>query len=187
MASDERLEKLSEKSFVESAKGERVGAYVDGELPPSEREGVEELLRKEPECRDVAENARWLDQLAGRERPPLVTVAEWARVKEAVLERAKTRRGRRGPVLAGGGRLGSRARALVPALSVAALVLIGIFIGFVGSELFLGTRAPPGASREGGTLGPSRADRDAVKVLEGPEPEVSGREEGAVHLDYQDF
>jgi len=96
-----------------------IGPLVDGELPPAEAEEAEKHLRSCEACAKLAEDFRAFDRLARRiEEPPPVSALEWAKILERV---------RREPTVI---RLGARRGLLdwlVPALSMAALVLFGAF------------------------------------------------------------
>jgi anti-sigma factor RsiW len=97
-----------------------IGPLVDGELPPADAEEVEKHLGSCHACTRTAEDFRSFDRLASRlEEPPAVTTFEWARMMEQV---------RREPEVL---HLGIRRRVLdwmVPALSLAALALLGAWL-----------------------------------------------------------
>lgn len=96
----------------------KIGPYVDGELPGGEREAVEAHLRKCRDCEKMAAEFHTLDALGGRGEVPAVSGEEWSRILEAItrqsqLEATSTRR----PTW----------EWLVPVVSLAALLLFGVF------------------------------------------------------------
>jgi anti-sigma factor RsiW len=97
-----------------------IGPMIDGELPPAEAEAAEGHLRTCRGCTRLAEDFRSFDRLAHRmESPTPISPVEWAKVLEKV---------RREPATI---QLGLRRRLhdwLVPALSLAALLLLGSFV-----------------------------------------------------------
>lgn len=48
----------------------KVGAYVDGELSPKEREDIEQKIREDSSLREATHTYRWMDELARREPTP---------------------------------------------------------------------------------------------------------------------
>lgn len=66
---------------------EKLGAYVDGELPPKEREDIETLLERDRSCRDAVQWFRFLDDAAKREEVPSVNAGEWAGIWEEIQRR----------------------------------------------------------------------------------------------------
>jgi anti-sigma factor RsiW len=98
----------------------KVGPYVDGELPAAERDEVGRHLESCADCRELAAAFRDFDRIADGVDAPSVSAREWA----AVLERV-TREERIVEVVH------SRRRWewLLPAEALAALLLIGIFLG----------------------------------------------------------
>ncbi len=67
---------------------ERLGAYVDGELSPAEREAVEVLLQEDKSFLNAVRSFRWLDDVARQEDVAPVSGKEWARIWESI-ERMK--------------------------------------------------------------------------------------------------
>ncbi len=63
---------------------EKLGAYVDGELSPAERETIETLLERDKTCREIVQSFRFLDEAARLETVPPVNAGEWARIWEAI-------------------------------------------------------------------------------------------------------
>jgi anti-sigma factor RsiW len=113
------------------ALGPRIGAHVDGELPPAERAEVEAHLARCEDCARLAGEIREVDRLAASQVVPPVASAEWALLRERLLHRIDAPGGRiiQGPAL--------RRWALAAA---AAAVLIGL----AGAWIFLADReAPP--------------------------------------------
>ena len=70
---------------------QRLGAYVDGELSPAEREAVEVLLQEDKSFLNAVRTFRWLDDVAKQEDVPAVSGKEWARIWESI-ERMKKER-----------------------------------------------------------------------------------------------
>ena len=66
---------------------EKLGAYVDGELSPVEREAIETLLERDKSCREIVHSFRYLDEAARLETIPPVNAGEWARIWEAIQRR----------------------------------------------------------------------------------------------------
>ncbi len=102
----------------------KIGPYVDAELPLDERDGLESHLETCGDCREMATSFRGLDELAGRaaggSKPPAVSGREWAAVLENVTREDKVVE------------LTPRRKAwewLVPAGALAALLVIGVFLG----------------------------------------------------------
>lgn len=163
----------------------KIGAYVDGELPASEREEVESYLEQFPECQEEAELAQWLDQLAGQESAPAVTDEEWSRLKASVLTRAhegQTETETQGEIVRDE-RLSPRRR-LAAVLLIAALLLVGVCVGWA---ILSGVNEEPG---RGPTPGAPVAEAEPVEHVEGHKPKVEpGTDDGSgVHLDYgEDF
>jgi hypothetical protein len=123
-----------------------VGPLVDGELPAAEAQEVERHLRACPTCSSLAEEFRSLDRLAHRmEPPPAVSAAEWDQVWELV---------RREPKVVHLEVLRGALDWLVPALSLAALVLLLAWVAFA-----VATRSP-------------RLDPKAVDILKGAPEEL---------------
>ncbi len=85
-------ESLNDGAMSDSEKSnevmEKLGAYVDGELSPVDRETIEALLERDKSCREIVQSFRFLDEAARLETVPLVNAAEWARIWEA-LQRQK--------------------------------------------------------------------------------------------------
>ncbi len=99
-----------------------VGPLVDGELPPAETESVERHLQECDSCRRLADDFRSFDRLAqGWERPSPVSPAEWEKVWGEVRPHPQILRmpPSRSPM-----------EWLVPALSLAALLIFGAWIAF---------------------------------------------------------
>ena len=100
-----------------------VGAYLDGELPGGEGTRVEEHLRGCGSCSALADNLRQLDELASRTLAPVpgVSAAEWGALWETIRRSsggvAALRQPRR------------RLDWLLPVLSLAALLLLGAWLG----------------------------------------------------------
>ncbi len=65
----------------------RVGAYVDGELSPEERESVEKYVDSNASAREVADSYRWLDEVSRGESAPPVSGEQWARVWDEIQRR----------------------------------------------------------------------------------------------------
>lgn len=131
-----------------------LGAYVDGELDASERERIEELMRR-PECQELAATFQWLDQIAGSESVPTVSDTEWAAVKASVLAQAHAE-----PVLAKPEReddrvIRPRGRFVAPVrvLAVAALLLVAVAVGWALRD---------GNDGAGGNDGPGAGNRAIV-------------------------
>ena len=93
---------------------QKIGPYVDGELPPSERSGLEEHLDSCPHCRRLASDFQTLDRLTRPSKIPTVSPSEWQESLQAVRHEAQAR-----------GRNWSR---MIPAIAVAALLLVGFFV-----------------------------------------------------------
>lgn len=98
-----------------------VGPYFDGELPPGERAGVEAHLESCHECRSLVEHFSSLDRFARSTAvAPRVSAEQWGELWEAV-------RAQSAPISIQRAR---RARNwMIPALSAAALVFLGLWIG----------------------------------------------------------
>lgn len=175
----------------------KVGPYVDGELPFSDRDEVENHLRQCSDCREMTTAFRSLDRLAGSGPAPRVTNEEWS----AVLENVKKRE----PGLRVVSSRRQRWKWLAPVGALAALLALAFF---VAPSLFL---TPPGEAPEARPLvSPSRDDtptdriadldlEDYVEIIDdGTDPEAL-REidiqiideaedvEGTPHLRYSDF
>ncbi len=119
-----------------------VGPLVDGELPAAETETVENHLRECESCRRLADDFRAFDRLAqGWERPAPVSPAEWEKVWGKVQSRPESVRMRpvRRPL-----------EWMIPALSLAALLILGVWIAFQAA-----TRTPT----------PVLQEREANKIL----------------------
>jgi anti-sigma factor RsiW len=182
----------------------KIGAFVDGELNAAEREEIEAHILSCEACTREAENVQWLERLAGVERVPSVSGAEWTRVLEGVMGRARGT----GTPGGSGARLrslrGGRTGFLVPALALAAALLLGLctfwwaYGGRQGqpNEVASGPKAPsPAASpveesatpTDGEAPGSGFADR-GVQFLRGSEPQIhEDGKGGATHLIYTDF
>lgn len=74
---------------VEEHLGERIGAYLDGELDAPERAALERELDARPELRQLALDLQSVDREARSQEPPIVSSREWAGVLDAVLSRAR--------------------------------------------------------------------------------------------------
>ncbi len=85
-------ESLNDGAMSDSEKSnevmEKLGAYVDGELSPVDRETIEALLERDKSCREIVQSFRFLDEAARLETVPAVNSGEWARIWEA-LQRQK--------------------------------------------------------------------------------------------------
>ncbi len=136
-----------------------VGPLVDGELPPADADAADRHLRECPSCSRLAESLRSFDRLASRlEGPPAVTTEEWARVLERVRrETAVVRRGAR-----------LRVRDwLVPAFSLAALTLLGAWVGI---SLIEKQSAPPALRLDAASIEALKEkDNPAIELKETPD------------------
>ncbi len=157
----------------------KVGPYVDGELPLDERDDVESHLGACSDCRELAENFRTLDRVAGGTEAPPVTGREWA----AMLENVKN-----GSLPAGAAvdesspepaseseatviqmksesSSGGRDWLMPIVMSLAALLVIGVLIG----KSFLGGEAGDGSPN---------SDPSSKDYAEGEEPNANKIIEG---------
>ena len=94
--------------------------YLDGELPLDERDALEGHLESCADCRELAGHFRSIDSLASRTTPPAVSGREWAAILENVTREDRVIE------------LPSRHRTwewMLPAAAVAALVVLGVFLG----------------------------------------------------------
>ena len=106
-----------------------VGPYLDGELPQGERNGLEDHMNTCSQCSSLAEQFRNLDRLARTAAAPTpkVSAEEWGELWESIQKQSASL-----PI----GHTSlvdhtSRNRDwLVPLLSAAALLIVGLWIGF---------------------------------------------------------
>ena len=98
----------------------KMGPYVDGELDPGERAGLEASLRECAECRQALESFRQMDELAAREPVPSVSSTEWAGVLASIKSQ---------PRVVSEPARSSGIEWLAPLAAIAALLLIGLFLG----------------------------------------------------------
>ena len=182
----------------------RIGAYVDGELPESERDAVENLVATSREYGGAAETFQWLDQLAGSGAVPSVSADEWVAVKDGALRRAREEvsRGERAAPFprsdrsAAGADEASRAADVVPIAGASRWTRIGALAAAVIVCASIGIavlNAPdPGASPDHssggntGSVGPGQADADAIEHLGGPRPKIEVDEDSS-SVYYEDF
>jgi anti-sigma factor RsiW len=150
----------------------KLSAYVDGELPLSEREDVEAHLARCGDCARMAAVFRGIDARTAGLPVPRPTPAEWAALRDGISRRAAEEAGR-GVVLA-------RVFRWWPAAAAALVVLgLALLLGRLGGE---GGRAPV-AGKDG-----SRAVENFAEWRSGAAAEVKLDEENdTLYLKYQDF
>jgi anti-sigma factor RsiW len=129
----------------------KIGPYVDGELPLVERDGLESHLETCGDCREMATSFHCLDELAGGAKPPAVSGREWATVLENVTREDKIVE------------LTPRRKAwewLVPASALAALLVIGVFLGrhLLDNGEPTATPGGPASPHEASVTDPDRSD-----------------------------
>jgi anti-sigma factor RsiW len=131
-----------------------IGPLLDGELPSADADAADRHVRECPSCGRLAESFRSFDRLASRlAAPPAVTTEEWARVLDRVRKETVTVR------------LGLPLRVrdwMVPALSLAALALLGTWVGF---SLIQKQAEPPAAQLNSASI-------EALKEKDNPEIEL---------------
>jgi anti-sigma factor RsiW len=171
----------------------KLGAYVDGELPPEEREEVEAHTTNCASCAQMADQMRRLDELAANDTVPPVSGVEWASLWESILARreealpeARPVRGTilRIPAFLGLWTQGAR-RVLVPLAAAAALVLAAYLV-------ISGISSKPAVSPEK-VAGSPQAEQDVdfadyTKHVSGPTPEIQIDPDGEIiNLIYSNF
>ena len=131
-----------------------VGPLVDGELPSADADAADRHVRECPSCGRLAESFRQFDRLASRmEAPPAVTTEEWARRLERIRKETAVVR------------LGFPLRVrdwLVPAFALAALALLGTWVGF---SLVVKQSEPPGIRLDAASI-------EALKEKDNPDIEL---------------
>jgi anti-sigma factor RsiW len=131
-----------------------IGPLLDGELPSADADAADRHVRECPTCGRLAESFRSFDRLASRlAAPPAVTTEEWARVLDRVRKETISVR------------LGMPLRVrdwLVPVFSLAALLVLGTWVGF---SLIEKEAAPPDIRLD-------RASIEALKEMDNPEIEL---------------
>ena len=165
----------------------KVGAYVDGELPPEEREAMENQLQTNANYREAAGTYRWLDDLASRDTVPEVTGEEWARVWDRINEQ-KGRELQSAPLDSTDsfGHGESAAEKIIRprfgrlVMGVAAALAIAV----VGFAFYYGNQSPQVVETpDAQNRAPVAELRLEVEVIEGPAPEID--DENMVR--YKDF
>lgn len=183
-------------SVRSSEVAEKLGAYVDGELSPLEREAVEMLLEKDKSCLEIVQSFRFLDEVARREMVPSVSAGEWARIWEAIQlgkdrslaspeQTSGTRRERGGTVVH---------RRWLFRLAAAAAVVALALVGFEVIEMMkqpsgngtdvVGTQPASSetpAPEEGVDKGAPDEDGEGVGVLEEGDAPDEIREDGVIY------
>jgi anti-sigma factor RsiW len=161
----------------------KVGPFIDGELPPSEREEVALHLTTCTECVAMVAEFRRLDALAaGAGTVPSVSGDEWARLWEKVQAGAGS---------ADAGRVVSFPASrgwLVPCLAAAAALLVGVFLGRSlwdpRPDSGAGQVSPPQVSQQNP---PENDDADGVAhVQSGPQPRITV-DEDVIFFEYKNF
>ena len=82
---------MNRDSFDDHESGgiyEKIGAYVDGELPADERDAIAAELSGNPELAEAARSYRWLDDAAALEQTPEVSSSEWSTLLQSVTSEA---------------------------------------------------------------------------------------------------
>ena len=168
----------------------KLGAYVDGELPPEEREEVEAHTASCASCAQLADQMRRLDELAASDTVPTVSGVEWASLwegilarREAALPEAPPVRGTilRIPDFLGLWTRGAR-RVLVPFAAAAALILaVYLVISGVSSK-------PALSPDRVGSSPQVEKDGDFAEHVSGPAPEIQIDPDGEItSLIYSNF
>jgi len=152
----------------------KIGPFIDGELPASERGEVEAHLDSCRDCCETAMEFRQLDELAGQQEVSPVSGQEWTRLWEGILaNRDATREEKIVPISdarpSPWGRSGSPSkRWLLVAAAAAAIFVLGVF---VGSNLLDG----PGPEEKDVIANGENDKGKAIKHASGDKPEVSGK------------
>lgn len=121
-----------------------VGPLVDGELPTAEADGVEGHVRECPSCTRLIEDFRSFDRLARKlEGPPEVSASEWAGILTRIREK---------PAVIQFGSSRKVLEWLVPAFSLAAVLLLGIWLTF---SIWTKMKTPP----------PKRMDAASIEAI----------------------
>ncbi len=179
---------------------EKLGAYVDGELAPAEREAIETLVEQDRSCREIVQSFRFLDEAARRETVPSVSAGEWARIWEAIQLQKERSLASSEPT--SGDRRAQGAKILhgrwLFGLAAAAAVIALVFVGFqmmqpsdTGNRI---VRTQPSSPETAETPSPEdgldNAEQDedgegiaVIDVLDGDAPdEIS--EDGVIYRDF---
>ena len=156
----------------------KIGPFVDGELPPTEREAVEAHLRSCTDCVEMAMELRALDDHAARDKVPLVSGEEWARLWEGIRSRSETSGVDRAVVLARSLRM---RKWLMPALAAAAMLVAGVFAGW---NILHRQRGGQEIGSEHATP-PSKVE-DSAELLSGHKPGIRV-DDDVITIDYSRF
>lgn len=169
----------------------KVGPFVDGELPPAEREEVASHLASCKDCSALALEFRKLDDFAARDKVPPVSGGEWASVWEGVLAQGDSQAG---PDAGDGqvldfGRHGGLRRWAIFAAAAAAIFLLGTFVGWRYLERS-GTVDPGSQVVLDPAPSPEQTEDDAFAEIQdgGTEPRIDVDEDSqAIRIYYKDF
>ncbi len=156
----------------------KIGPFVDGELPPTEREEVEAHLRSCTDCVEMAMEFRALDAHAARDKVPPVSGEEWARLWEGIRSRSETPGEDRAVVVARSLRM---RKWLMPLLAAAAMLVAGVFAGWI---VVHPQRGGQGIGTEH-TTPPGKLE-DSAELLSGHKPGISV-DDDVVFIDYSRF